>query len=60
VHRKIEQGDIWVFLLDASERRCNGVGDTYHDDAINACQAEGQTFAIETRVADDDDTWLKI
>jgi hypothetical protein len=56
VHRKIEKDDVWVFLLNAGERRCNGVGDTYHDYAINARQAEGQAFVVETCVADDDDT----
>jgi hypothetical protein len=60
VHRKIEKSDVWILLLDASECRCNGVGDTDHDDAINPCQAEGQAFAVETCIADDDDMWLKI
>jgi hypothetical protein len=59
-HRKIENGDVRVFVLDTSERRRNSVGDTYHDYAIIACQADGQAFAIEECVANDDDAGLKI
>jgi hypothetical protein len=56
VNRKIEKGDVWLFLLDASERRCNGVGDTYYDYAINGAKLRAKPIAIKTCVADDDDT----